>query len=176
MRLLARVAGPVLLVGLVASGCGGAPRAVDTAAEQVELGWTDAARGRTIALPQDDLVAGEETSPERGQTVLLNYWASTCGPCRAEMPLLQRLGERGVLVIGVTTDRFAVYARKAMRKAGVTYASYQDFDGSYAAAQLRGVVPVQVVPSSVVIRDGEVVKVHVGPFHSAAELDEVLEP
>lgn len=173
---LRRLVAPVVLVGLVASGCSGAPPAAEPSDQQIELGWTDAAQGRAIALPHDHLIVGEEVSPARGQAVLLNYWASTCAPCRKEMPLLQEFGERGVLVVGVTADRFAAYARRAVTKAGAAYANFQDADGAYAASELRGVVPLHVVPSSVVIRDGEVVKVHIGPFHSAAELDEALEP
>lgn len=66
----------------------------------------------------------------RGKPLVINVWASWCGPCRAEMGSLERLarrfGGRQFNVIGVSTDDDGRAAAAFLRQAGVTFPNYLD--------------------------------------------------
>jgi len=66
----------------------------------------------------------------RGQPLIINVWASWCGPCRAEMGSLERLsrrfGGKQFNIIGVSTDDHADAAAAFLRQAKVTFDNYHD--------------------------------------------------
>jgi len=70
----------------------------------------------------------------RGQAVVLNFWASWCGPCRDEAPILQEASERwrgkGVAFVGIDVKDFRGDARKFLERYGVTYPNVYDGKGS----------------------------------------------
>ena len=71
----------------------------------------------------------------RGYPVVVNVWASWCGPCREEFPLLQRLSARlggRVGFIGVDADDDTAAARTFLEELPLPYPSYSDPDQDLA--------------------------------------------
>jgi cytochrome c biogenesis protein CcmG, thiol:disulfide interchange protein DsbE len=70
-----------------------------------------------------------------GKVVVLNVWASWCGPCQSEMPLLQKTSERiesqGGVVLGIDTQEPPEKAIAFLRKKGITFPSLRDRDREY---------------------------------------------
>lgn len=86
----------------------------------------------------------------RGRAVLLNFWASWCEPCRAEMPSLQTLadfhGSDRLQVLAINYKEHANTASRFIRQAGLSLPVLRDPDGAIARAW-----GVRVFPSSILI-------------------------
>lgn len=109
-----------------------------------------------------------------GRRVLVNLWASWCGPCIEEMPELDRFaraqGTNGVQVLGIALDD-AQAVRAFLERIPVSYPIALDAPGpADAGVRLgnpRGVLPYTVLLSE----DGRVVKQRIGPF-AHGEIDD----
>ena len=111
----------------------------------------------------------------RGKAVVLNFWASWCGPCREEMPLLQegweRWRDRDVVFVGIDVEDFRGDARDFLEEVGVTYPNVFDGKGSTVGRYgLTGYPETFFVDG-----DGVVVYRIAGPVEDAEELDEGIE-
>jgi cytochrome c biogenesis protein CcmG, thiol:disulfide interchange protein DsbE len=99
----------------------------------------------------------------RGQVVVLNFWATWCPPCVAEMPSLERLhrtlGPEGLVVLGVSEDEDEKAATDFVQRLGLTFPIPRD-TGAHTAAAYR----TTGYPESFVIdRDGTLLRTFVGP-------------
>ena len=98
-----------------------------------------------------------DVSKERGNVVLLNLWATWCGPCVHEIPELQRLHDQhaaeGFKVVGVSLDEAGADVVKSfVAEHKMTYPIALDPPGKLAA-----VFQTSVIPSTVLIgRDGTI--------------------
>lgn len=74
--------------------------------------------------------ADRRLSQYRGKPLLINVWASWCGPCRAEMGSLERLAWRDesgrFAMIGISTDDSEAAAKMFLRRANATLNHYLD--------------------------------------------------
>jgi peroxiredoxin len=99
---------------------------------------------------------------QRGRVVMVNFWATWCGPCRQEMPQLNRLYSKykssGFVLLGVNVDDDAGKAAELAAKLGVTFPVLLDTDKTVSK-----LYDVSTMPSTVIIdREGNVRYVHRG--------------
>jgi len=93
----------------------------------------------------------------RGQPVLLNFWATWCGPCRIEAPALSRFAERHpeLVVLGIAADGSPASLRKASQDLGITYRIVR---GNRAVIEAY---EVQSFPTTVLLDSQEIGRAHV---------------
>jgi len=99
---------------------------------------------------------------QRGRVVMVNFWATWCGPCRQEMPQLNRLYEKykssGFVLLGVNVDDDTAKAAEVAAKLGVTFPVLLDTEKTVSK-----LYDLSTMPSTVIIdREGKVRYVHRG--------------
>ena len=102
-----------------------------------------------------------DSSALEGQVVVMNWWYSSCAPCRAEAPDLQALYEdfkdQGVQFVGVNVRDTAETALAFDRKFGISFPSIMDAQSGSVSLAFQGVVSPQAVPTTLVIdKEGKV--------------------
>jgi peroxiredoxin len=99
---------------------------------------------------------------QRGQVVMVNFWATWCGPCRIEMPHLARLYEKyrasGFQLLGINIDEDPHQAAAVATKLGVRFPVLLDTE-----KKVSKLYDLSTMPSTVLIdRDGRVRYIHRG--------------
>jgi peroxiredoxin len=98
----------------------------------------------------------------KGQVVMINFWATWCGPCRQEMPLLAQLHDKyeplGFIMLGVNVEPDSAAAVAWLKNVPVNFPILFDTDSAVA-----GRFGVEGMPSSVLVdRNGQVRYIHRG--------------
>lgn len=112
-------------------------------------------------------------SDYRGQVVLLNFWATWCGPCEAEMPTLeqryQTLQGNGFVVLGVNADESEPEVTAFVRRLNLSFPVVLD-----PGNKINTLYRVRGYPTTIIIApDGTVARVHVG-YLTERQLDTYL--
>ncbi len=133
------------------------------------------------AVPVDfslpDLTAKDRWLSEwRGRVIVLNFWATWCGPCREEIPLLIKLQndyqDHGVQVVGIAIDTAAAVTDYA-KEMHINYPLLVD-DGTGISLMVGYGNPRGFLPYTVIInRDGTIVTRKLGAY-AAQELQTLL--
>jgi thiol-disulfide isomerase/thioredoxin len=175
-RLSCAAAATAVLLAL--TGCSGDAAATDPSSPQL----------KTIESGDDGLIAPDERDPApalsgptltgdrldvadlRGSVVVLNFWASWCGPCVAEAKNLVAVAEAtepdGVVFVGVNIRDDKANALAFERTHGVPYASIDDQPGALLT-RFRRLVP-QTPPTTLLLdRDGRIAARFIGGLTEA---------
>ena len=106
----------------------------------------------------------------QGRTLVLNFWATWCAPCREEMPaferVAQRWGSRGVAFVGVTQEAPEI-VKPFAKTMGITYRLWTAGDEATALARRLGNRVDGLPFTAIVGSDGRVRAAKVGPYTEA---------
>jgi len=111
----------------------------------------------------------------KGQVVLINFWASWCGPCRQEMPVLEQLYKKykaaGFTLVGVNVEPKSADAEGFLKSTPVSFPILFDPD-----SKVSKLYEVSGMPSTVILdRAGKVRYIHHGykPGEESEYLDQI---
>jgi thiol-disulfide isomerase/thioredoxin len=104
-----------------------------------------------------------------GKTLVINFWATWCAPCRREIPMLNALSaaraKQGVAVIGIAVDlrdKVLPYAKEV----GINYPLLIGEDGGLDAASAFGLGSIGLPTTVFVDAQGRIVTAHLGELHA----------
>ena len=125
-----------------------------------------------------DNLDGERVSLKdyRGSPVMLNFWATWCGPCRFEMPFIQAVHEdvdwqaTGLVILAVNMGESRSEAQGFMNDNGLTFPVLLD-----SASMVGRVYNVRSIPTTFFIdKDGIIKHIDVGAFPRSRDIEERL--
>ena len=133
-------------------------------------------------LPDLDSFHLEGKLPEnlKGQVILLDFWASWCGPCKVSFPAMEELNKKytsqGLAIVAVSVDEKKENMERYLKTAKVSFTVVRD-----AQKKLVAAADIKALPTSLVIdRAGKIRFIHVGfnrdetPGEYVKEIEQLL--
>ena len=113
---------------------------------------------------------------KNAKVLMIDFWASWCGPCRQEMPNVkaayQKFHAQGFEIIGVSLDKEADAWKKAISDLGMTWPQISDLKGWECEG--ASAYSVRAIPATVLIKDGKIVARNVRGEEIATKVQELL--
>ncbi len=158
--------GALALGGFVFSFFSGTEQTLPAAQAMISPAWElKDLQGQTV-----------RSSDFKGQVLVLDFWATWCPPCRAEVPNLialeKKFGSQGLKVVSISLDEAGPEAvKKFVKKLGISYRVLMSND-----KVLESFGGISAIPAAFIIdRTGRIVQQHIG-FVTEAELEEEIKP
>lgn len=113
----------------------------------------------------------------KGEYIMLNFWATWCGPCRAEMPFIQEVfldpawTDRGFEILAVNLGESPEEARGFLEKYGLTFTVLLDERNEVGFRYNISAIPTTYFIDS----DGIIKSIKIGTFRSKAEIEQRLQ-
>lgn len=137
--------------------------------------FADPAKAGQSMPKMSSLLPGASIPSTAGKVVLVDFWASWCGPCKASFPVLNKLHDKyaskGLVVIGVGVDEEPAKYQAFAAKMGARFPLVHD--SSHKAAAFFA--PATMPTSYLVDRKGVIRHVHTGFRGSKTEAEYVAE-
>ncbi|MBX3224030.1 MAG: TlpA family protein disulfide reductase [Labilithrix sp.] len=131
------------------------------------------ANAEGLGASEGDAPATLELSSLRGRPVVLDFWATWCGPCQAEAPIVNTIAlrhkDKGLAVIGVNTSDEEGLAARFAKKKGLSFPIVYDQNNTIAKQYGVTNLPTLVVVS----KTGKIVAIRHGVTSDSA-LDEIV--
>ena len=149
----------ILLVALgLLLGCSGGESPGASESGDRQSGTSKGSLAPDFALPRIAEPGRLKLSDQRGKVVLVVFWASWCGPCRVEMPALDKawLQYKGkdVVFLGISVDDDPLSAERFLQEVPIGFPSLIDTSGHVSGGEWR----VSSLPTTVVLDRGGVVR------------------